>query len=130
MNPYGLLNFAVLGLKDGSLQTIPFLNSLDPAGKTCCSPTMAVLTKWSHAIDCASQNRQSAGIKNHPPRAIGNKANCWFQFYGWRFVHWFEGDPMVRRSHAFCRFVRENNSGAFLRVNKGKVNYVCKKFKH
>lgn len=124
--PYGHLNFAVLGLKKGFLQTIPFLCQKDPAGMSVNSSTEANLVCWVDALQHATANRQPADSKESMPKAIGNKANFWHQFYAWRFIHWFEGDPMVPRTHVFFRFVRENNTSGCLRVTHGKANHVDK----
>ena len=126
LKPFGRLNFAVLGTCQGKLQTIPFLNALDSAGTSFASPKAATKISFEDAIMCASVNRHQPECSNIKALEIGNKANVWHQFYGWRFIHWFEGDPMVPRTHVFFRFVRENNSGGSLTEAEGKKNYVNK----
>lgn len=126
LKPFGHLNFAVLGTCQGKLQTIPFLNPLDSAGVSFASPKAATKISLDDAIQYASANRHPPECCNMKALEIGNKANMWHQFYGWRFMHWFEGDPMVPRTHVFFRFVRENNSGGSLTEAEGKKNYVNK----
>lgn len=122
--PCGLLDFAVLGLKDGQLQTIPFLNPMDPAGESTYSSIVSRCISWEDAIQFSLMHPQPIGIIHEPPREIGNKANTWHQFYGWRFIHWFSGDPNIGRTHVFFRFVRESNSGGCLKTMFGMKCYV------
>jgi hypothetical protein len=128
LRPHGGLNFAVLGLSDGCLQTTPFLSPFDPSGESCKSPTHAMNIPWEEAVKFASAHKHLPSRKNAMTRQVGNVANTWLQFYGWRFIHWFEGDPMVPRTHGFFRFVREHNSGGNLRrKSEPSRNFVDKR---
>ncbi len=127
LKPFGHLNVAVLGLKKGRLQTIPFLNAMDFAGLTFSSPNSATMMDWTCAVTQAMSNRQSETIMLEPPRQIGNVSNTWHRFFGWRFIHWFDGDPLAERTHVFFRFVKETNSGGCLATGRGKPNHVSMK---
>lgn len=126
LEPFGTLNFAVIGLKQGLLQALPFLHPMDPASESFCSTTLAYQVKWSDALNYARMNPQLPSCKEEPPREMGGKANTWHQFYGWRYIHQFKGDPHTPRCHVFYRFVRESNSGGCLRTTHGKPNHVEK----
>ena len=54
---------------------------------------------------------------------LASMPHKWYFFYGWRYVHWWEGDPFVNRTHGFTRFVEENISGGNYPSNKYHVDH-------
>lgn len=128
LQPFGSLNNVVVGIKNGYLQSVPFLNAFDPSGESFGSPSQSMNVLWCDAVKYASVNRHLTTKKQEKPVQVGNIPNKWHMFYGWRFIHWFEGDPMVSRTHVFFRFMREHNTGGSLvrAEDKRRCNFVAK----
>ena len=109
LKPHGCLKCAVVGLKEGLLQTIPLHSAADPAAHHCSSSKMTYLLPFSSAVH---HSRQHMSECQPLIREVTAEPGRWSAFYGWRYLHWFKGNPMCMRSHVFCWFLREVPVGA------------------
>ena len=52
---------------------------------------------------------------------LGEVPHKWYWFWGWRYMHWWDGNPLVPRTHVFMRFIGEVITGASM---PGKNRFV------
>ena len=113
LQPCGKLKHAVAGTDHGLVQVVPFLNKKRTEEMTRSTGAMKRI-RLRYLFDNAKKNPHEEGfvakMKNTTYR-LGKVPHKWYFFYGWRYIHWWEGDPSVRRTHGFFRLIEENISG-------------------
>lgn len=119
LEPYGNLNCAAVGIKDGKVQYLPF----EEGYKVYSSPSCLRSTKFSNVICSAEAKR--VGCKPRQTVRHLNKINEWQKFYGWKYIHYFSGtDIFARRTHAFFRPIREVPTGANFHSLAAVPNFI------
>ena len=119
LKPYGNLNCAVVGIKDGKVQFLPF----EEGYKVYSSPSSLCTTKFSNMICSAEAKR--VGCKPRQTLRHLNKIHEWQKFYGWKYIHYFSGsDIFARRTHAFFRPIREVPTGANFHSLAAVPNFI------
>lgn len=122
IEPYGNLDFGVIGWKaNGYLQVVHEY-------KGCClytSPLVFCELTWKEIIAFAElpQNR----VKDKPRKRLVrmDKVNVWQEVKAYRYRHWWCGNPMTLRYHAFFQTIRQApTSSNIYRKGKHKINYV------
>jgi len=121
MQPFGRLPWGVVGWKkDGTIQVIP--NTEPP--KLYTKPLTFQTVTWHDLIEAASlpENKQHKKPRNRIKRL--DKTNCWQAFDAYKFRHWWAGNNLVLRHHAFFRNIREVPTSSNV-IRKGKtINYI------
>jgi len=121
MQPYGLLPWGVVGWKkNGKVQVIPE----EEESRLYTSPLVFFEATWDYVLQVAghSQNRQLK--KPHPRLKKLDKVDCWQKFWAYKYRHWWNGNHMVLRHHAFFRTMRHSPTSSNV-VRKGiRTNYI------
>lgn len=124
MEPVGKLGFAVVGWKaNGKIQVV------DDSGE--CTIYRAPLTfneyTWAQLLYFAEENARMHPEQRKKPFiriVILSKTDTWMVFDAWRYRHWWEGNHMVIRYHAFFRSIRQTPTSSNI-IRKGKrLNYI------
>lgn len=119
LQPYGNLNCAVVGIKNGALQVIP----LEEKFTIFDSPTSLPTITMENAVNMAASIRT---VKPCKPWHYLSRPHVWHEFEAWRFVHcWSKSsNHLIARTHAFFRPLRQVPTGAnYIRVGKF-INFV------
>lgn len=124
MEPVGRLGFAVVGWKsNGKIQVV------DDSGECCIyrAPLTFNEYTWPQLLYFAQENgRLHPGQTAKPRKRIVtlSKTDTWMVFDAWRYRHWWVGNHMVVRYHAFFRSIRQTPTSSNI-VRKGKrINYI------
>jgi hypothetical protein len=117
----GMLDFIVLGVKEGKLQCCPFPEPGAPIEGNIPSPTVLGLHPFTRALEASLRHPK---VNCGRSVRIGREAHKWSSFEGWRHRHKFVGKaPMCPRTHIFFRTLRQQcTSDNFRRV--GWRNFV------
>lgn len=121
MLPYGDLPYGIVGWKvNGKIQVIPFREEQ----KLYSSPFNFHEVSWDDLISTASQKCNQ--VHKKPRRRIVDldKYNEWQIFMAWQYRHWWVGNNMLMRFHAFFRTMRQASPSSNV-IRKGtRINYV------
>jgi hypothetical protein len=106
LEPYGNLNCAIVGIRAGKLQYLPF----NEGYKVYNSPTRLPTTQLDRILLSAEARR----VPTKPRQTVRHldKIHEWQKFEGWKYIHFFSGTNIcARRTHVFFRPIREVPTG-------------------
>jgi hypothetical protein len=114
--PVGRIKHVALGIRNGMVLTVPFSDlSYTPEGyrsnKSLEEMEFGKLVKQSERRNFA-YSEEYLREEKMKVYALGTVPHKWYWFYGWKHMHWYEGNEMVPRTHIFMRLCDENISGA------------------
>jgi len=115
LQPVGSLGVVVMGFKDGKLKTVPFSDEKRTPDHFTSSGSFDAMD-FKTLVDRARSDKHAHPDHNEAERlkvyVLGSVPHKWYWFWGWRHAHWWEGDPMVERTHLFLQICGENVSSA------------------
>ena len=121
MEPYGLLPWGVVGWKrNGSIQVIA--NHEPPRLYT--APLTFKEVRWSDVLEAAGQPQNRQLARPHVRVVKLQETGHWHSFEAYKYRHWWAGNHMVLRYHAFFRNVRQVPTSSNV-IRKGpNINYI------
>ena len=117
MEPHGELDFGVIGwTTDGWIHVVPGYEDV------CIyrAPLIFEKFKWQQVLGFAKP------VTKKPRKRIVklDKLNTWMLFKACRHRHWWVGNPMTLRYHAFFRSIRETPTMSNIIRRGPKINYI------
>jgi len=117
VRPIGRLKNIVLGIKEGRVNTVPFAsehNTPESFKKNASFIKMDLeyLVKQAKRKNFRCSDTTYLEDEKLKIYELGAEPHVWYWFWGWRYVHWFEGDENVPRTHLFMRLCNESVVGA------------------
>ena len=122
MEPHSDINWGVVGFTaSGKLQVIP----LSERNHLCTSPLRFFECTWDELLACCVR------VKAKPKKRLVtlSDSNQWLQFNAWQCRHWWMGNPMLLRCHAFFRTMRQTPTSSNVIRKGNRTNYVDAKGK-
>ena len=119
MEPVGNLPYGVVGWKaNGDIQVVP-----EYEGVCLYQKPLTFLTwKWKQVIEEALANP----VANKPRKRIVklDATGKWMEFRAYIYRHWWCGNPMVLRYHAFFRTIREVPTSSNIIRKGSRINFI------
>jgi hypothetical protein len=124
----GHLPYAIMGVKQGKLQTVPFGHNTKKEFLVIPTPKKLILWSWAETLDAAQETTYPLAppiLKKGRYVHLG-KENRWQLFNAWCFRHRWEGNTSPVRLHAYCRAIRQVCPSGHLRryANGYPMNFV------
>jgi len=122
LEPFGDLNFAVIGIRNNKLQKIDLFDQ----HKVFYSPSDLLLVSIQDSFDMAAR---LGSTDNKTMNRVVSKFHMrqrWYKFYGWMYAHQYLGEPLVCRTHVFFRAIRQVTTGCHYNTGS-KPNFYDKK---
>lgn len=117
LEPVGVLNVVIMGIKQQLLQILPKLGNEGP--EIIKSPTDLPLITWDMAIKDFTPQPQIPKVRFK----FMSEANKVYSFNAWMHRHWVVGNADCVRTSVFHRFLRESPTASFTRDGQSK-NYI------
>jgi len=113
----GLLQVCMVELSGGVVRTCPLVDLDDPA--THQLPASAAELSPLSLEEALSQAQSHPWVPQpNPIRKVRCEPKKWYVFFGWRYIHWYSGNPAVRRIHAFSCPLRSIPTGQTRRASE------------
>ena len=114
LEPVGTLKYAVAGIADdGKVLLVPFLQE-----KRTDEMIRDTHDLEKQRLRCLFNNARKRPYKDgfvEKQKAtvyrLGREPHKWYFFFAWPCIHWWEGDPFVRRTQGSLPFIEEGASG-------------------
>ena len=119
LEPYGNLNYAVVGIRAGKLQYLPFNEGYKVYNSPTCLPTTE--------LDRLLSSSEGQRVTSKPRQTVRHlkKIHEWHKFEGWKYIHYFSGAAIcARRTNVFFRPIREVPTGANYQFAADVPNFV------
>ena len=119
MLPFGQFDFAVIGFKEnGQIQIVPGYEDVCIYTK----PLNFDCHNWEWMVKKATENR----VLKKPFKRIVclQKTNTWMPFKAYCYRHWWVGNHLNLRYHAFFRSIRESPTTTNIYRKGVKINYI------